>query len=131
MSEIQETLAPVPQTATPPAPEVQGEKPIDPALIEKLATARNLVNIDNLLQNSLFPGGAAGDIVLAQQFLKGLHAPIIKECQSHPDYVRATTKAPAQPAAPILPTEGDLKAMEKASEKRERKEAKANRQRSN
>lgn len=88
--------------------------PIDPVLVEKLAVLRALVNIDNLLQNCLFPGGGASDVIAAKQFLQKLHAPIMKECQSHPDFARTTVPATSQ-VTPPPPTPTDTQTLDKAN----------------
>lgn len=89
-------------------------KPVDPALVEKLEVLKRLSQIDSLLTNCLFPGGAAADIFGAKQFLQKLHSPILAECQSHPDFARATKSA-----VPVSSAE------EKAIEKRNRKARRA------
>jgi hypothetical protein len=64
------------------------EQPIDPALLEKINTLKQLVNVDNLLINGQFPGAAANAILEAQTFLKSIHAAIYGDCESHPDFAR-------------------------------------------
>lgn len=91
------------------AMEVKEVAPIDPVLIEKMQAMRTLVQLDQLISNCLFPGGVAQDIVSAKQLIQGLHSPILKECQEHPDFERAS-RSPA-----------DQEAIDKAEAKRLRK----------
>ena len=93
------------------------EQPIDPGLIEKMNTLRNLVAVDNLLTNGIFPGAAAQDVVLAKDFLKNQHTPILKECEEHPDWSRVQKPKPPQ-------TPADIASIDKAQAKRNRKAAK-------
>lgn len=120
MSEINET-EPIQPTSDQPTSVPDA---IDPAFLEKLLTLKSIVNLDNILTNCLFPGGVADEILRAKQFLQRLHAPLHKECESHPDFARATKPQSATPQS----SPEDLAAQTKAIEKRNRK---ARRQRTN
>lgn len=89
---------------------------IDPVLVEKLTALKMIVKVDALLQKGIFLGQLAEDVLLAKEFLKNLHGPILKEAQAHPDWDRVTT-GPPKPA--------DLEAIAKAEEKRNRKDRRA------
>lgn len=84
-------------------------QPIDPKLLGMIQGCKLLVRADDLLSNCLFPGGAASELVDIKNFLKKLHEPMYKDAQAHPDFKRATTPP------------GEIKAMEKAEAKRQRK----------
>lgn len=92
---------------------------IDPVLIEKLAQLKGIVKIDSILDNCLIPGGAAADILGAKQVLQKLHAPLLAECQAHPDFAKASTPPSPQP------TPADLQRIAEAEQKRNRKERRA------
>lgn len=126
MSEIEATTPDLPKSNPAPIePSNTEPPPIDPVLKEKLEQLLAIKNVHNILDNCLFPGAAAGDLLGAKQFLQNLHAPILKECQSHPDFQRASNPSPA--AAPLSPEQlaakakADEKAKSKAQDKRERK----------
>lgn len=97
-------------------PEQAAPEPIDPVLANDLQSLKLLVKLDNLLKNGSFPGGAAADLILCEQFLKNLHEPILHKCQQNPDWEKATKK-------PL--TDEDKAAIAKAEEKRNRKERRA------
>lgn len=90
---------------------ISTEEPIDPNLLDKLAALKSIVKIDKLLQNGIFAGGMAGDILIGQEFLKDLYKPIRAECETHKDFARATGAV----------TSTDTQALQRAEEKRERK----------
>lgn len=87
-------------------------EPIDQALLEKMQGLKTLVRLDTLIQNCLFPGGAASDLVAARGFIQALHVPLLNECRAHPDFQRASIAE--------LPT-ADQEALSKAEAKRLRK----------
>lgn len=126
MSEIEEIGPALPvgaaALAVPKAPEKVPEAPapIDPVLIEKMGVCRQLNHVSMILQRALVPGNLAADILGCQEFLKGLYAPIFKECESHPDFKRAMNPEP-----PKIETPQDKATKAKAQDKRKRKESKA------
>ena len=61
---------------------------IDPTLQEKLQVLRKLVGIDNLLNNGIYPGAAAQEILEAKTFVQSLHKPLMEEAQAHPDFAK-------------------------------------------
>ena len=71
---------------TPPAAPPE----IDPVLMEKVQTLRQLVNISNMLTQGIFSGRDANNLAAAQAFVNNAHAPLYKEASSHPDFKRAT-----------------------------------------
>jgi hypothetical protein len=100
-----------------------GETPIDPALIEKLAALRSIVKINNILSSCIVQGSMASDILIGQEFLKNLHAPILKEAETHPDYKRATDPQgyAAEKKAAAQAEELKIRAEEKRDRKAEKK----------
>lgn len=119
-TETPKEILPVGQPAPtlPPEPDKVPEDPIDPVLIERLSSLKAIVLIDKILQNCTIPGGMAGDLLVSQEFLKKMHAPLMKECQSHKDFERATNQKPPKTPEEI---EAEKVVVEKAVAKRNRK----------
>lgn len=96
--------------------------PIEPDLLDKLAALKSIVMIDKLLQNGIFPGGMASDVMIGVQFLKNLHGPIMKEAQAHKDFLRATNPE----AAAQIKAEQEKAAKAEAKRARKAKKSEAN-----
>jgi hypothetical protein len=111
----------VTEPTTPPSelPEATEEKPIDPVLVEKLANLKIITKTHSLLGQGIFPGVMAGDLLLAQEFVSKLHAPLMKECETHPDWLRATD--PAKYKAQQEMEKKSEETQKKAEEKRAKK----------
>lgn len=129
MSEIETTqgVSPAAEAANMAATETKpesadGEKPLDPALVEKLGALRAIVKINQILSSCIVQGNMAGDILVGQEFLKQLHAPILKEAETHPDYKRATD--PAGYAKELKEAKQAEQLKIRAEEKRDKKSGK-------
>lgn len=132
-----QTPEPAPQGAPTPAPTgagpvgqpqaPEGPPPVNQELVEKLFTIKMLVKIDTLLQSCLIPGAAAADIQIAREFLKSMHEPLIKECQAHPDFKRATAPPIPQPSPEQLAEEALMAKIQAKNEETAKSKAEAKR----
>jgi len=73
--------------------------PIDPTLLEQLEYVKQLINVHDLLNNGMFPGGVSKRVALARDFVQVVHADVLAKCEQHPDFDRAQAEEKAKAMA--------------------------------